>query len=192
MHVVAPWLQCRASLGQERQSTTPQLSDHEKFSRQKRSNASCLGVGREQTGKVWHAYCLSGVKQVEGGMAAVVVPICPMERVWLDPRRIGLLYAQLGGAEVQAILDRAMIELVTTRDELQTQYHEQDAGGLTRNLRRLRRIAEHLGLQSLVTIAQDVADCAERADQIAFAATWARLNRSIDRAVAGAWESCRS
>jgi len=125
-------------------------------------------------------------------MAAVVVPICPMERVWLDPRRIGLLYAQLGGAEVQAILDRAMIELVTTRDELQTQYHAQDAGGLTRNLRRLRRIAEHLGLQSLVTIAQDVADCAERADQTAFAATWARLNRSIDRAVAGAWESCRS
>ena len=125
-------------------------------------------------------------------MAAVVVPICPTERVWLDPRRIGLLYAQLGGAEVQAILDRALAELVSTREDLLAQYFISDHEALSRSLRRLHRIADHLGLESLVTISRDVAECLASGDPVALSATWARLHRSIDRSVAGAWESSLS
>lgn len=122
-------------------------------------------------------------------MAAVVVQLCPRERVCLDPARIGVLYAQLGGNEVQALLDRAMTELVDTREELAAQYMAHDHEGFLRNLRRLRRIADHLGLSTLGYVAGDVETCAANRDEVAIAATWARLLRSIERALLGAWES---
>lgn len=122
-------------------------------------------------------------------MAAVVLQLCPQERVWLDPARIGILYAQLGGAEVQALLDRAMTEMELTRGELAAQYMSRDQDGFGRNLRRLRRIADHLGLSTLARVADDVEVCADIGDERALAATWARLLRTIDRAMIGAWES---
>ena len=122
-------------------------------------------------------------------MAAMVLQLCPRERVWLNPARIGVLYAQMGGPEVQALLDRAMTELIVVREDLGAQYMARDHEGFARNLRRLRRIADHLGLSSLVCVAEDVATCLERGDEIAIAATWARFVRTIEQALRGAWES---
>lgn len=122
-------------------------------------------------------------------MAAVVVQLCPRERVCLDPVRIGVLYAQLGGGEVQALLDRAMTELIDTREELAAQYMAHDHDGFLRNLRRLRRIADHLGLSTLACVASDVETCVASRNEVAISATWARLVRSIDKALVGAWES---
>ena len=122
-------------------------------------------------------------------MPAMVMELCPRERVWLDPARIGALYAQLGGVEVQALLDRAMTELALVRDELGHQFASRDLDGFARNLRRIRRIADHLGLTTLAGVAGDVLECLERADATALAATWARLARSADQALAGAWDA---
>lgn len=122
-------------------------------------------------------------------MAAVVTHLCPRERVWLDPARIGALYAELGGAEVQALLDRAMGELAAVHQDLTRQYALHDLTGFARNLRRLRRIADHLGLTSVATVAGDVAQCLDCGDATALAATWARLSRSASQALAGCWDS---
>lgn len=122
-------------------------------------------------------------------MAAVVTHLCPRERVWLDPARIGVLYAQLGGVEVQALLDRAMGELGTVHDDLSRQYTGRDLDGFARNLRKLRRIADHLGLTTLGTVAGDVSGCLDIGDATALAATWARLSRSAAQALAGSWDS---
>lgn len=92
-------------------------------------------------------------------MPAMVMQLCPRERVWLDPARIGVLYAQMGGVEVQALLDRAMGELAGVRRDLARQYGARDLDGFARNLRRLRRIADHLGLTTLTCIAGDVDAC---------------------------------
>ncbi|MFN3643512.1 MAG: hypothetical protein ACK4TB_11390 [Gemmobacter sp.] len=120
---------------------------------------------------------------------AQVMQLCPRERVWLDPSRIGALYAELGGAEVRALLDRAMGEMAGVRRELAVQYGARDLDEFARNLRRIRRIADHLGLTTVGTVAGDVAVCLERGDATALAATWARLLRSSEQALAGGWET---
>lgn len=122
-------------------------------------------------------------------MAALVTYLCPRERIWLDPSRIGLLYTELGGAEVQALLDRAMQELGGVHAELRGQYAARDLDGFARNLRRLRRIAEHLGLTTVARIAGDVIECLDRGDPTALAATWGRLSRSAEQAQLGNWQS---
>jgi sugar phosphate isomerase/epimerase len=122
-------------------------------------------------------------------MTGLVMQLTPRERVWLDPSRIGILYAELGGAEVQALLDRAMVELGTVQRELAAQYAARDLEGFARNLRRVRRIAEHLGLTTLATVAGDVGRCLDAGDATALAATWARLARSARQALAGGWDS---
>lgn len=120
-------------------------------------------------------------------MAALVTYLCPRERIWLDPSRIGLLYTELGGAEVQALLDRAMQELGGVHAELRGQYVARDLDGFARSLRRLRRIADHLGLTTVARIAGDVSDCLDRGDPTALAATWSRLSRSAEQAQLGNW-----
>lgn len=122
-------------------------------------------------------------------MAALVTYLCPRERIWLDPSRIGLLYTELGGAEVQALLDRAIQELGGVHAELRGQYAARDLDGFSRNLRRLRRIAEHLGLTTVARIAGDVIECLDRGDPTALAATWSRLSRSAEQAQLGNWHS---
>ncbi|MFN3936356.1 MAG: hypothetical protein ACK4KW_02160 [Gemmobacter sp.] len=121
-------------------------------------------------------------------MAAMVLNLCPRERVWLDPARIGALYAQLGGVEVQALLGRAMAELSGVRSDLDAAYAARDLAAFARGLRRMRRIAEHLGLPTLAAVTGDVAICLERGDATGLAATWARLSRSADQALAGSWD----
>lgn len=122
-------------------------------------------------------------------MTAMVTYLCPRERIWLDPSRIGLLYTELGGAEVQALLDRAMQELGGVHGELRAQYAARDLDGFARSLRRLRRIADHLGLTTVARIAGDVGDCLDRGDATALAATWARLSRNTEQAQLGNWQS---
>jgi len=95
----------------------------------------------------------------------------------------------LGGIEVQALLDRAMGELGGVHDELARQYSGRDLDGFARNLRRLRRIAEHLGLTTLACVAGDVMHCLEAGDVTALAATWSRLSRSAEQALSGGWDS---
>jgi len=122
-------------------------------------------------------------------MAAMVMYLCPRERIWLDPSRIGLLYAELGGSEVQALLDRAMAELASVHEDLRLQYAARDLDGFARSLRRMRRIADHLGLTTVARIARDVTDCLDRGDPTALSATWARLSRSAEQARLGNWTS---
>lgn len=120
-------------------------------------------------------------------MAALVTYIRPQERIWLDPNRIGLLYAEMGGEQVQALLDRAMAELETMHRELAVLYELRDLVGFARNLRGLRRIADHLGLTTMALIAEDVGACLESGDTTALAATWSRLSRSAEQARLGNW-----
>jgi hypothetical protein len=121
-------------------------------------------------------------------MAAEVTRIAPRERVWLDPHRIETIYAQFGGAEAQALLERAMNEVYVIRHELAQQYEARDFEAFARNLRRLRRIGQHLGMPMISRISEDVGRALAAGDATAMAATWARLRRSADQALSGEWE----
>ena len=120
-------------------------------------------------------------------MTAVVSYLRPQERVWLDPARIGVLYAELGGPKVQEVMDRALQELAFSHRELSRFYRNRDIEGFTRRLRALERVASHLGLTLIVRVSADVAQALDCGDATATAATWARLSRSIDQVVLGNW-----
>lgn len=120
-------------------------------------------------------------------MTAVVSYLRPQERVWLDPTRIGVLYAELGGPKVQEVMDRALQELAFSHRELSRFYRSRDMEGFTRRLRALERVAGHLGLTLIVRVSGDVMAALEVGDATAVAATWARLSRSIDQVVLGDW-----
>ena len=57
-------------------------------------------------------------------------------------------------------------------------------GDLMRQLRRLQRMAENLGMVSLGLVAGDLRDCLDRGDVTAFSAVWARLLRIAERSLA--------
>ena len=120
-------------------------------------------------------------------MTAVVSYLRPQERVWLDPTRIGVLYAELGGPKVQEVMDRALQELAFSHRELMRFYRIRDFDGFTRRLRALERVAGHLGLTLIARICSDVMQALACGDTTATAATWARLSRSIDQVVLGDW-----
>jgi diphthamide synthase (EF-2-diphthine--ammonia ligase) len=55
---------------------------------------------------------------------------------------------------------------------------------LPQQLRRLQRMAQHLGMVSFAAIAGDARQCLDAADETGFAAVWARLLRVAERSLA--------
>ena len=66
---------------------------------------------------------------------------------------------------------------------LAVQVRAHEMGDLIRQLRRLQRMAENLGLVSLGLVAADVRICLDSGDVTAFAAVWARLLRIAERSL---------
>ena len=75
------------------------------------------------------------------------------------------------------MVTRALGELALTMAGLAAQVRQRDMQDLARQLRRLQRMAENLGMVSLGLVAGDVRECLDRSDVTAFAAVWARLIR---------------
>ena len=67
---------------------------------------------------------------------------------------------------------------------LAAQVREREMQDLSRQLRRLQRMSENLGMVSLGLVAGDVRTCLERSDVTAFSAVWARLVRVAERSLA--------
>ena len=68
--------------------------------------------------------------------------------------------------------------------ELAKQVRSKNLLDLARQLRRLERMSEQLGLVSLGSVAGDVRHCLEGGDLTAFAAVWARLIRVAETSLA--------
>lgn len=112
-----------------------------------------------------------------------VVALRPMERVRQDAEPIATIYRNLGTATAEQVVTRALGELALTMSNLAAQVKAHDLGDLIRQLRRLQRLSENLGLVSLATVAGDLRDCMDRPDPTAFSAIWARLLRIAERSL---------
>lgn len=117
--------------------------------------------------------------------AGNVVALCPRDRVRQDAEPIALLYRNLGTASAEQVVTRALGELALSMAGMAAQVRAHDLADLTRQMRRLQRMAENLGLISLSEIAGDVRACLDRGDPTAFAAVWARLMRVAEQSLAG-------
>lgn len=112
-----------------------------------------------------------------------VVLLRPVERVRQDGEPIATIYRNLGTDSAEQVVTRALGELALTMAGLASQVRAHDLADLSRQLRRLQRMAENLGMVSLGLVAADVRACLDRSDSTAFTAVWARLIRIAERSL---------
>ena len=116
--------------------------------------------------------------------ATNVVALCPDDRVRQDAGPIATIYRNLGTASAEQVVARALTELALTMSGLAVQVRAHDFGDMAKQLRRLQRMSENLGMISLGLVAADVRACVDRSDVTAFSAVWARLIRVAERSLA--------
>ena len=117
-------------------------------------------------------------------MTGNITALRPKERVKLDAEPIVAIYRDLGTTAAEQVVTRALSEVALTLAGIAEQVRQHDMADLQRNLRRLQRMAEHLGMVSLGTISAELRLCIERGDATAFAAVWARMMRIAERSLA--------
>lgn len=108
----------------------------------------------------------------------------PKERVKQDAEPIATMYRNLGTASAEQVVTRALGELALTMAGLAQQVRVRELSDVQRQLRRLQRMAENLGMTSLSVVAGDVQTCFDRGDVTSFSAVWARLLRIAERSLA--------
>jgi hypothetical protein len=116
--------------------------------------------------------------------AGNVVALRPKERVKQDGEPIATIYRNLGVTSAEQVVTRALTELAMTMAGLASQIRKHDLADVDRQLRRLQRMSENLGMISLGVIAGDVRLCLDRSDVTGFASVWARLLRVAERSLA--------
>lgn len=112
-----------------------------------------------------------------------VVTLPVKERVRQDSEPIATIYRNLGTSSAEQVVTRALGELALTMAGLAAQVRDREMQDLSRQLRRLQRMSENLGMTSLGLVAGDVRDCLERGDVTAFSAVWTRLVRIAERSL---------
>ncbi len=119
-----------------------------------------------------------------------VVVLHPKDKIRHDAEPITTIYRSLDTASADQVVTRALGELALSMAGLADQVRAHDLTDLSRQLRRLQRMAENLGMVSFSQVCGDVKGCVEHGDVTAFAAVWARLLRVAERSLTPekAWE----
>lgn len=126
-----------------------------------------------------------GVKTVSVGKIMENVTSLPLrERVRQDGEAIAAIYRNLGTAAAEQMVSRALGELALAVAGLAAQVKAVELAELPRQLKKLQRMAENMGMISLSAVAQDARICLDRCDGTAFTAVWARLLRVAERSLA--------
>lgn len=127
----------------------------------------------------------AGVKTISvGKIMENVTVLRPRERVRQDGEAIAVIYRNLGTTAAEQMVTRALGELALAMAGIAAQVKAQELADLARQLKKLQRMAENLGMLSLSTVSQDARICLERCDPTSFAAVWARLLRVAERSLA--------
>ncbi len=106
-----------------------------------------------------------------------------VERVRQDAEPIATIYRNLGTSAAEQVVTRALAELGLAMAGLARQVRSHDLADVSRQLRKVQRMAEHLGMVSLGAVADDARTCFDRSDVTAFSAVWARLIRVTERSL---------
>ncbi len=107
----------------------------------------------------------------------------PHEVVRQDVETVAEIYRNLGAPTAEQVVTRALGDLALTMAGIVEKVQAQDLRDVARQLARLRRLADDIGLVSLSKVASDAQTCLERADGTAFSAVWARLLRVAERSL---------
>jgi hypothetical protein len=116
-------------------------------------------------------------------MTGNVMVLRPKDTVRQDSEPVVAIYRDLGTVQAERVVTRALGELALAMGALTAQVRSKDLQDLPRQLRRLQRMSEQLGLISLGAVAADARGCLDHADATAFSAVWARLLRVAERSM---------
>ncbi|MFN7052671.1 MAG: hypothetical protein ACK4NH_11190 [Gemmobacter sp.] len=117
-------------------------------------------------------------------MTAEIAVLHVQDRLRQDCEPVVAIYRDLGAVQAEQIVARALGELALTMSGLAAQVRAHQLQDMTRQLRRLQRLSEQLGMLSLGAVAGDVRLCLDQGDSTAFSAVWARLLRVAERTLA--------
>jgi hypothetical protein len=107
----------------------------------------------------------------------------PKDRIQHDAGPISTIYRNLDTASADQVVTRALGELALTMAGLADQVRAHDLTDVQRQVRRLQRMAENLGMVSFSSVCGDVKACLDLGDVTAFGAVWARLLRVAERSL---------
>lgn len=141
-------------------------------------------AGRETFPSARAGRMAPGVTVIGGCEMSNVVALRPKDRLRQDGEAIAAIYRNLGTATAEQMVTRALGELALTMAGIAAQLRGHELADLSRQLRRLQRMAENLGMVSLGEVAGHARECLERADPTAMAAVCARLMRVAERSLA--------
>ncbi|QBF29907.1 hypothetical protein CFI11_01565 [Thalassococcus sp. S3] len=117
-----------------------------------------------------------------------ITTLMQSEAVRLDPDRLGALYRQLGEANAEDVVCRAVEELAVRMTHCERLWRQEEWSQLRKSARSLIAIAEQVGMPLLSRVAKDVTQSIDGGDRVATAATLARLMRVGERSVTAVWD----
>lgn len=121
-------------------------------------------------------------------MVAMVFTLVQDETIRLDPDRLGGLYRQLGNANAEDVVCRAIEELAVRLAHCERLWRQHDYTGLRKCTRSLIAIADQIGMVALVRVADNVTETIDLADTAAVGATLFRLLRIGERSLTAVWD----
>jgi hypothetical protein len=119
-----------------------------------------------------------------------VVRLVPRDRLRQDAAPIAAIYRNLGAQAADQVVGRALAELSAATTTVAVQLRDGQWDDLPRQLRRVERMATHLGMLTFASVAGDLRACLDDGDETALHAVWARLERAAERSLAaedGGW-----
>ena len=117
-----------------------------------------------------------------------VTTLIPTEQVRLDPERLSALYQQMGEANAEDVVCRAVEELAVRMARCEKHWRAGNWPGLRKDVRSLVAIADQIGMTRLSRVALDVTTAIDNNDAVAAAATLTRLLRVGERSLTAVWD----
>ncbi|MFC6761221.1 hypothetical protein ACFQFQ_19945 [Sulfitobacter porphyrae] len=92
----------------------------------------------------------------------LVLQMKPMENVCVDQTRLDALYRQLGEADAEDILCRALEDIALRLSHCSDLYHDKKLVELRKNTRTLIAVGDQIGMLAMTRVATDVVTCIDR------------------------------
>lgn len=121
-------------------------------------------------------------------MVEQVTTLVQTETVRLDRDRIRTLYKQMGQANADDIVCRAIEELAVRLSNCERHWRKNRYSDLRKSARSLVAIADQVGMTALAGVAADVTNAVDVDDHAAVAATLFRLIRTGERSLTAVWD----
>lgn len=125
-----------------------------------------------------------GLVEVSGTEMTNVVRLVPRDRLRQDAGPIASIYRNLGVQAADQVVGKALAELALATSAAAAQLRGGLWDDLPRQLRRVERMATHLGMVTFAAVASDLRACLDDGDETALHAVWARLERAAERSLA--------